>query len=145
MHELRQLARGIHPAILTDQGLAAAVRSLVDRLGIPVDATVTEQRYPPAAESAAYFVVSEALANVTKHADAQSASVSISPRDGRLIIEVHDDGRGGADPAGGSGLQGLLDRVGALDGTLSVHTGSGAGTIIRAEIPCASLSPTTPR
>jgi signal transduction histidine kinase len=138
LEELRTLARGLHPAILTERGLRAAVESLVDRATIPVTADVCEQRYPPAVESAAYFVVCEALANVTKHARAESASVAIAPLNGHLIVDVHDDGRGGADPAGGTGLQGLADRVGALDGHLSINTEASGGTTIHAEIPCAS-------
>ena len=136
--ELRELARGIHPAILSDQGLPAAVASLVDRAPIPVTAHVTSERQAEAVESASYFVVSEALANITKHAHARAASVTIEPVDGLLVVEVADDGQGGADPRAGSGLQGLADRVGALNGTLTVHTAPGAGTTIRAEIPCAS-------
>jgi signal transduction histidine kinase len=137
LSELRQLARGIHPAILTDQGLSSAVASLVDRSAIPTTAQVADTRYPPQIESAAYFVVSEALANVAKHAQAHSAQVSITLRDGRLVIEVCDDGCGGARAGAGTGLQGLADRVGALDGTLAIQT-NGDGTMIHAEIPCAS-------
>jgi signal transduction histidine kinase len=136
--ELRRLARGIHPAILTDHGLPAAVGSLIDRAAIPVSAQIGGERYPSQIESAAYFVVSEALANVAKHAHARSARVSIARQDGRLAIDVSDDGCGGARPAAGSGLQGLADRVGALDGTLSIQTIAGEGTTIHAEIPCAS-------
>jgi signal transduction histidine kinase len=138
LHELRQLARGIHPAILSDRGLTAAIGSLIDRSPLPINAHIADERYPQPVESAAYFVVSEALANITKHAHASSASVSIAPRNGRLIIEVSDDGAGGAAPASGSGLQGLADRVGALDGTFTIQTPRGEGTTVRAEIPCAS-------
>ena len=138
MRELRELARGIHPAILSDGGLPAAVRSLADRAPIPVAVDVADRRHPEAVEIGIYFVVCEALANVAKHADARSAAVSIQPRDGKLIVEVRDDGRGGADDRPGSGLRGLADRVGALAGTLAVISPPGAGTIVRAEIPCAS-------
>jgi signal transduction histidine kinase len=138
LSELRRLARGIHPAILTDQGLPAAVGSLIDRSAIPVSHQIGERRYPPQIESATYFVVAEALANIIKHARARSAHVSIMHSDGRLAIDVSDDGCGGAQPAAGTGLQGLTDRVGALDGTLSILTRNGHGTTIHVEIPCAS-------
>ena len=136
--ELRDLARGIHPAILTEQGLAAAVRSLADRSTIPVDTRLGDERYPPAIETAAFFLVSEALANVSKHADASSASVTVSRLNGKLVVEVSDDGRGGATARSGNGLQSLSDRVGALDGRLTIDSVAGRGTTIRAEIPCAS-------
>jgi signal transduction histidine kinase len=138
LRELRELARGIHPTILSDSGLGGAVAGLVDRAPIPVSARVTVPRQPEAVESTAYFIVSEALANVTKHAHAHAANVSITSDDGRLVVEVSDDGCGGADAASGSGLQGLADRVGALDGTFTIATAPGCGTAIRAEIPCAS-------
>jgi signal transduction histidine kinase len=138
LRELRELARGIHPAVLTDQGLTAAIGSLVDRASLPITARVTAERYPQPVESAAYFVVSEALANVAKHAHARSATVSIAPRNGGLVVEVSDDGCGGAKAWAGSGLEGLADRVGALDGRLTITSAQGAGTTIRAEIPCAS-------
>jgi signal transduction histidine kinase len=137
LHELRELARGIHPSVLTDRGLPAAVSSLVDRANIPISAAVADKRYPQPVESAAYFVVSEALANIAKHADANTATITVAPANGRLVIEVSDDGQGGAKPASGTGLQGLADRVGALDGQLAVRSSPGAGTTIRAEIPCA--------
>jgi signal transduction histidine kinase len=136
LRELRELARGIHPAILTNSGLPAAVRSLVDRAPVPVDMAVADGRHPEAVESAAYFVVSEALANVAKHAQACSATVSIARDHGRLVVQVHDDGRGGADERSGTGLRGLADRVGALNGSLTVTSAPGAGTTVRAEIPC---------
>jgi signal transduction histidine kinase len=138
LHELRQLARGIHPAVLSDNGLAAAVGSLVDRAPLPVSLDVDAGRYPSAVENAAYFVVSEALANITKHAQAHSASVSISRSDGRLLIEVSDDGCGGASPAAGGGLQGLEDRVGALNGSFGMRSDPDAGTTITVELPCGS-------
>ena len=135
---LRELARGIHPAILTDGGLPAALRSLVDRAPVPVTVDVPDGRYPEPIESTAYFVVSEALANVAKHAHARSATVSIVRDNGRLIVQVGDDGRGGADDQSGTGLRGLADRVGALNGSLTVTSPPGAGTTVRAEIPCGS-------
>jgi signal transduction histidine kinase len=138
LHELRDLARGIHPSILNDQGLGAAIRSLVDRASFPISANVTEERYGQSVEAAAYFVVSEALANIAKHAQARSAQISVSRLNGHLVVEVRDDGRGGAASASGSGLQGLSDRVRALEGRLTIESAQGAGTTLRAEIPCVS-------
>jgi signal transduction histidine kinase len=138
LRELRELARGIHPAILSDRGLPAAVASLLDRVPLTVTADISDERYPQPVESAAYFVISEALANIAKHAQARSATLSIGSQNGTLLITVHDDGKGGAQPTAGSGLQGLVDRVGALDGQLQIHSPPGAGTTIQAEIPCAS-------
>jgi signal transduction histidine kinase len=138
LRELRDLARGLHPAILTEQGLAAAVRSLTDRASLPITARIDDDRYPLAVETAAYFVISEALANVAKHADAHRAIVSVARMNGHLQIEVSDDGRGGAAAAAGGGLQGLADRVAALDGRLTIESGDAGGTTIRADIPCAS-------
>ena len=133
--ELRELARGIHPAILSDRGLEAAVESLAQRAPLPVqiDASV-DGRLPDPVEAAAYFVVSEALTNVVRHSGAERAEVGIRRDDGRLVVEVADDGSGGADPAG-SGLRGLADRVAALDGRLQVDDPAGGGTIVRADIP----------
>jgi signal transduction histidine kinase len=137
--ELRSLARGIHPALLTDRGLGPAVEALAARSAIPVDVSVDLPQRPPATvESAAYFTVAEALTNVTRHADASSATVSVGARDGRLVVEVRDDGRGGADPRRGTGLAGLADRVAALGGTLRLDSPEGGPTVVGAEIPCAS-------
>jgi signal transduction histidine kinase len=139
LRELRELARGIHPAVLTDQGLAAAVRTLADRAPIPVEVHTGSTRLPPHVETAAYFVVAEALANVAKYAQASRSWVTIERRDGQAVVEVRDDGLGGADVNGsGSGLRGLADRVGALDGRLLVDSRPGAGTKLTAEIPCES-------
>jgi PAS domain S-box-containing protein len=135
LDELRELARGIHPAILTDRGLDAAIDALVARAPLPVHVSRLQERLPADAEAAAYYVVSEALANVAKYADATSASVSVARGDGMVVVEVVDDGVGGADPASGSGLRGLADRVAVLDGSLSVTSPVGGGTRIRAEIP----------
>jgi signal transduction histidine kinase len=137
--ELRELARGLHPPVLTDRGLVAALEALARRSPLPVsvEAEVTD-RAPPSAEAAAYFVVSEALTNVVRHAQAEHALVRVDRTDGRLQVEVHDDGRGGADAAGGSGLRGLSDRVAALDGSLQVESRPGGGTVVRAVIPVAS-------
>ena len=136
--ELRDLARGIAPPILTDRGLEAAVQSLGRRAAIPVqvDAAV-EGRPLPVLETAAYFVVAEALTNVAKHAPGARARVTISLDAERLRVVVADDGPGGADPGGG-GLTGLRHRVEALDGTLTVTSPRGAGTTVRAQLPCAS-------
>jgi len=133
--ELRELARGIHPAILSVRGLQAAVESLAQRAPLPVelDASV-KGRLPEPVEAAAYFVVSEALTNVVRHSGADRAEVGIRRNNGRLLVEVADDGSGGADPDG-SGLRGLADRVAALDGTLQVDDPVSGGTIVRADIP----------
>jgi signal transduction histidine kinase len=137
INELRELARGIHPAILTEEGLPAAVESLADRSAVPVRfAADFETRLPVAVEAAAYFVVSESLANVVKYARATAARVKLSRSDGTLRVEVLDDGIGGADPGRGSGLRGLEDRVCALRGSFCVETPPGGGTRVFAEIPC---------
>jgi signal transduction histidine kinase len=134
--ELRELARGIHPAILTEEGLGPALETLVERAALPVVLTaVPGARLPSPVEAAAYFVVSEALANIAKYAQATSATVSAAQVNGRLVVEVTDNGIGGADPARGSGLRGLTDRVAALDGTVRIKSPKGEGTIVRAEIP----------
>ena len=137
LRELRELARGIHPAILTDQGLAAAARTIANRSPVPVEVVANGSRLPPAVETAGYYVIAEALANVTRYAHANRAWIEISESDGNALIEVRDDGVGGADPRRGTGLAGLADRVGALDGRLVVQSAPGAGTTVRAEIPCA--------
>ncbi|MGH3078025.1 MAG: PAS domain-containing sensor histidine kinase [Gaiellaceae bacterium] len=135
LEELRELARGIHPAVLTDRGLAPAIEALVGRTPLPVVVDIVEGRLPPAVEAASYYVVAEALTNVAKYAGASTARVHVGRENGRVTIEVADDGAGGADPARGSGLRGLADRVAALDGTLSVESPEGRGTAVRAEIP----------
>jgi signal transduction histidine kinase len=135
LEELRELARGIHPAVLTDRGLEPALHSLVSRAPVPVTLDIADQRLPGPVESAAYFVVSEALANVAKYARATHATVAIRRTNGRVTVEVTDDGVGGADAARGSGLRGLEDRVAALDGTLSLDSPPGRGTRLQAEIP----------
>jgi signal transduction histidine kinase len=135
--ELRELARGIHPAVLTETGLTGAVQALVERS--PVATTVIavpDERFPAAVEATAYFVVSEALANVAKHAMAGGAQVTIRRRPGRLVIEVSDDGAGGARAEGGSGLRGLADRVASVGGVLRVDSPPGGGTHLEADIPC---------
>jgi signal transduction histidine kinase len=133
--ELRELARGIHPAVLSDRGLGAAVDALAARAPFPVavDAQV-DGRLPNPVEAAAYFVVAEALTNVARHAAADHAEVGIRQDNARLRVEVRDDGEGGADPSG-SGLRGLSDRVTALDGSLEINSRSGRGTTVRATIP----------
>jgi signal transduction histidine kinase len=138
LEELRDLARGIHPPILTDRGLEAALGALVARSPVRVSLEVNVPRRPPAAvETAAYFTVSEALANAIKHAGAARVDIRIAAVDGTLHAEVWDDGRGGAD-ASGRGLTGLRRRLAALDGTLSVSSPAGGPTIVRVELPCAS-------
>jgi signal transduction histidine kinase len=138
LEELRELARGIHPAVLTDRGLGPALESLADRAPLPVDLlAIPDDRLPGPVEAAAFYVVAEALTNVAKYADASSVSVSVARANGRAIVEVSDDGKGGADPARGSGLRGLVDRVEALEGRLAVVSPPGAGTRVRAEIPLA--------
>ena len=134
--ELRELARGIHPAVLTERGLEPALHALVARAPVPVDVEADAgERLPMPVESAAYFVVSEALANVAKYARATQASVTVRRHGGRVSVVVADDGVGGADAARGTGLRGLADRVAALDGTLALESPAGRGTRLRAEIP----------
>jgi signal transduction histidine kinase len=134
--ELRELARGIHPAVLSDRGLGAALEALAARAPVPVDVSgVPEAPLPPAVEAAAYFVTAEALTNVAKYAQASEASVELALDDGHLRVEVHDDGVGGADPALGTGLRGLRDRVDALDGRFDVESPEGGGTTITVELP----------
>jgi signal transduction histidine kinase len=135
LSELRELARGIHPAVLTDQGLAAAVRTLAQRAAVPVTVTSAGERPPAHVETAAYFVVSEALANVAKYAHATRATVDLARDNGELRVQIADDGIGGATLGAGSGLTGLADRVGALGGDLSLDSPSGNGTRVTALIP----------
>ncbi len=132
--ELRELAHGVHPAILTQAGLRAAVESLGDRAVIPVTVDIEPRRHSPEVESTAYFVISEALANASKHAEASEADVRVVMEGDQLVVTVRDDGRGGADPEG-SGLRGLADRVGALGGEFEVVSGPGAGTAVTARLP----------
>ncbi|MFJ5279269.1 sensor histidine kinase [Streptomyces parvulus] len=137
LEELRELIHGIHPKVLADYGLEAAVADAADRSAVPVDVTLElAGRLPQAVEAAAYFVVSEALANVGRHSGAGRAEVSGGHLDGRLFLEVRDDGRGGADAGRGSGLTGLADRVSVLDGRLSLSSPPGGPTLLRVEIPC---------
>ena len=139
MAELRDLVRGIHPSVLTDRGLDAAVSGLAERCPVPVDVDVRLERRPPGAiETAAYYVIAEALTNVAKHADPRRAAVEVAQIGGRLVIEVRDDGHGGAARTPGSGLEGLAQRVEALDGSLTVSSPVGGPTVIRAQLPCAS-------
>ncbi|MEO8687652.1 MAG: ATP-binding protein [Solirubrobacteraceae bacterium] len=134
--ELRELARGIHPAVLTERGLEPALQSLVARAPVPVSVDArSAERLPGPVESAAYFVVSEALANVAKYSRASHATVSVERTNGHVTIEVADDGVGGADAGRGSGLRGLEDRLAALDGTLRLESPAGEGTRLRARIP----------
>jgi PAS domain S-box-containing protein len=136
--ELRELARGIHPAVLTERGLVPAVEALLSRVPLPVEIVeAPRERLALRAETTAYFTVAEALTNVAKYAGASHATVRLVEEDGALVVEVRDDGIGGADPANGSGLNGLADRVGAADGELSVVSPSGQGTLVRAVLPLA--------
>jgi signal transduction histidine kinase len=137
LEELRELARGIHPAVLSDRGLYAALETLTGRAPLPVELNRdAHERLPESIELAAYFVVSEALTNVVKYANASHATVSVARRNGKLLVEVTDDGVGGADPDNGTGLRGLADRLAVIEGRLEVESPPGAGTTIRAKIPC---------
>ena len=142
LEELRELARGIHPAILADRGLGPAIVSLADRMPIEVRTDVAvDGRLPAPVESAAYFLVAEGLTNVVKYADADSAQVTVRHNGSELDVVVADDGAGGADPAAGSGLRGLQDRLAAVDGTLTVESPPGGGTQLRGRLPCAAPRP----
>jgi signal transduction histidine kinase len=137
LEELRELARGSHPARLSDRGLGTALETLVHRAPVPVTLrSGAGDRLPEAVELAAYFVVSEALTNVVKYAHASQAMVELARANGRLVVEVADDGVGGADPARGTGLRGLADRLAVLEGRLEVDSAPGRGTRVRARIPC---------
>ena len=138
LEELRELARGIHPAVLSDRGLGTALETLAHRAPVPVElAKLPDERLPEAVELAAYFVVAEALTNVAKYANATHATVDVARENGRLVVEVADDGVGGADPEHGTGLRGLADRIAVLEGRLEIDSERGRGTTIRARIPCA--------
>ncbi len=133
--ELRELARGLHPAVLSDRGLRAAVETLASRAPVLVEiADIPAERLPEQVEAAAYYVIAEALTNVAKYAHASTVRVRVAANDASVVVEVSDDGVGGADPATGSGLRGLADRVEALGGSLDVVSPAGAGTSLRAEI-----------
>ena len=136
--ELRELTQGIRPAILVERGLAAALDDLSRRAALPVRLQVAiDRRLSEQVESAAYFVASEALANAAKHSHASEVRLAASHQDGVLVLDVSDDGIGGAAPGGGSGLRGLADRVEALGGRLTISSPPGRGTTLRVEIPCA--------
>jgi signal transduction histidine kinase len=140
--DLQEISRGIHPAILSKGGLGPALRALARRSAIPVEVDLTsDARLPEAIEAAAYYVASEALANAAKYSQASTIEVSLEPRDGNLVLSIRDDGVGGADPAGGSGLVGLTDRVEALGGSISVRSRPGEGTHITAELPLGLALP----
>jgi signal transduction histidine kinase len=142
LEELRELARGIHPMILTERGLAPALESLAERAPLKIDCEIELPSRPPAsAEAVAYFVVAEALTNVLKYAQTDKATIGAHYEGDDLVVEMRDDGVGGADASQGTGLQGLRDRVGALDGTLDVVSSPGAGTLVRARIPCPASAP----
>jgi signal transduction histidine kinase len=136
--ELRDLARGIHPAVLADRGLDAAISALAARSPVPVEVEVDTERLPSPVESIAYFVVAEALTNVAKHAHATDVTVRISRERQRLVVEIRDNGAGGATVAPGGGLAGLADRVAGIDGRLVVDSPPGGPTLVRAELPCGS-------
>ena len=133
--ELRELARGIHPATLTSTGLAASLLDLAARSAVPVQLAVPTQRWPPALEAAVYFTCSEALTNVAKYAHATRVQLHITGTDSQLRVEITDDGVGGADPTEGSGLRGLADRIEALGGHLAITSPPGRGTHLTAELP----------
>jgi signal transduction histidine kinase len=137
LEELRELARGIHPAILSDRGLRPALEAVAARSTVPVKLSAPDERLPAQVEAAIYYVVSEALTNVAKYAQASSVTVEVASTEGRVVLAVADDGVGGADLERGTGLRGLADRVAALDGHLHVDSAPSGGTRIYADIPCA--------
>jgi signal transduction histidine kinase len=141
LEELRELARGLHPAILADRGLGAAFESLAGRAPFPVEISgVPPGRFDEAIEAALYYVVAESLTNAAKYADPSAARIELTRTDSSLVVEIHDDGRGGANLGGGSGLRGLVDRVEALGGHLDVRSPVGAGTVVRVQLPLRSTS-----
>lgn len=134
--ELRTLARGLHPALLAESGLKTALVTLADRVPIIATVRTSDRRYPERIEVTAYYIVAEALANAAKHSGASAIDVRIEELGGRLRIEIADDGVGGANVSEGSGLIGLQDRASAIGGTLTFQSPPGAGTVVRAELPC---------
>jgi signal transduction histidine kinase len=145
LEELRELARGIHPSILTDRGLEAALAALAGRSTVPVELDLDScGKLPLSVQTTAYFVVAEALTNASKHAHSDRIEVRVAVGEGHTTVEVRDDGSGGVDPARGSGLSGLADRVSALGGTLEINSPLGAGTTIRARIPAAAPGEASP-
>jgi PAS domain S-box-containing protein len=140
LSELRDLARGLHPAVLSDHGLDRALQALAMRAAVPVEleTALPDERLPRAIEAAAYFAVSEALTNVARYAHASQACVTVGVHDGHLDVTVDDDGVGGAEPGAGSGLQGLRDRLAALNGTLVIESPAGRGTTLTARLPARS-------
>jgi signal transduction histidine kinase len=139
MAELRELIRGVHPQVLADRGLPAAVLDVAGRSPVPVEVDIVlPRRLSAPVEAAAYYVTCEALANVARHSGARTCAVRGRLSGGRLVLEVRDDGYGGADPAAGSGITGLADRVAVVDGTLALHSPPGGPTVVRTEIPCES-------
>ncbi|MEV0715755.1 histidine kinase, partial [Asanoa sp. NPDC050611] len=139
MSELRDLVRGIHPPLLADRGLPGAIQALALASSIPVDLDLRlDRRLPAPMESAAYFVLAEALANAIKHADADRITLSVTDLGSRLSLRLSDDGRGGADPARGTGLRGIERRLAAFDGTLRLTSPPGGPTVVEMELPCAS-------
>jgi signal transduction histidine kinase len=138
IREVRDLAHGLHPTILTESGLAAAVEALAERTPFPVTTEVTEARFAVDVEVAAYYVIAEGLTNIARYAEATEARVEVTSLDGRLLVTVTDNGRGGADPAKGSGLRGLADRLAAIGGELDLTSPSGAGTTLTASLPARS-------
>jgi PAS domain S-box-containing protein len=136
LEEIRELVRGLHPRLLSDRGLGPALAGLAERALLAVEIAETpEERLPPAVEAAAYYIVAEALANAAKHSQASQVTVRVSAGEGCTVVEVLDDGVGGADPTAGSGLRGLADRVAALGGSLEISSEPGTGTGLRAELP----------
>ena len=134
--ELQGLARGLHPAILTDRGLVPALQSLANRAPFPVEITGgAPARLPEAVEAAIYYVVAESLTNAAKHSDASEAWIELSTTTDKVVVEIRDNGSGGADLRKGRGLRGLADRVEALGGTLQLQSGAGGGTSVHAELP----------
>jgi PAS domain S-box-containing protein len=145
LEELRELAQGLHPAVLTDRGLRAAVEMLAGRAPVPLEVSdIVDERLPEPVEAAAYYLIAEALTNITKYANASTVHVRVVLTGATVVVEVSDDGIGGADPATGSGLRGLADRVEALGGSLEVVSPAGAGTSLRAEIPDKAASEAGP-
>jgi signal transduction histidine kinase len=139
--EVRQLARGLHPTILTEAGLRAAIESLAERTPVPVEVDADDSRHRPTVEATAYFVVAEALTNVARYAGASHAAVVVRREGDSLTVEVRDDGQGGADPDRGTGLRGLADRVAAIGGTLDIDSPPAGGTVLRARLPIEAPAP----